>query len=88
VHLQQAGNGRFDLTGRGLGREAIRTGLGFGRERFAPAAFRVTAGQDQAWPAIGHFFTTLSSAGLTGVFAALAVVLLAGGYATMRRVTV
>jgi hypothetical protein len=41
-----------------------------------------------AWPAIGRFFTTLGAAGLTGVLAALAVVLLASGYATMRRVTV
>jgi hypothetical protein len=41
-----------------------------------------------AWPAIGRFFTTLSAAGLTGLLAALAMVLLAGGYATMRRVTV
>jgi hypothetical protein len=41
-----------------------------------------------AWPAIGRFFTTLSAAGLTGLLAALAVMLLAGGYATMRHVTV
>jgi hypothetical protein len=41
-----------------------------------------------AWPAIGRFFTTLSAAGLTGLLAALTVMLLAGGYATMRRVTV
>jgi ribosomal-protein-alanine N-acetyltransferase len=30
------------LTGKGLGREAVRTGLDFGRQRFAPRAFRVT----------------------------------------------
>ncbi len=42
----------------------------------------------RAWPTIGHFFTALSAAGLTGLLAAVAVVLLAGGYATMRRVTV
>jgi hypothetical protein len=41
-----------------------------------------------AWPAIGRFFTTLSASGLTGLLAALVVMLLAGGYATMRRVTV
>jgi hypothetical protein len=41
-----------------------------------------------AWPAIGHFFTTLSASGLTGLLGALAMALLAGGYATMRRVTV
>jgi hypothetical protein len=41
-----------------------------------------------AWPAIGRFFTALSAAGLTGLLAGLAVLLLAGCYATMRRVTV
>ena len=40
--LDTGGGLRPDLTGRGLGREAIRTGLDFGRRRFAPAAFRVT----------------------------------------------
>jgi [ribosomal protein S18]-alanine N-acetyltransferase len=40
--LDTGGGLRPDLTGRGLGREAIRTGLAFGRGRFAPAAFRVT----------------------------------------------
>ncbi len=42
----------------------------------------------RAWPAIARFFTTLSAAGLTGLLAAATVVLLAGGYATIRRVTV
>jgi hypothetical protein len=41
-----------------------------------------------AWHDIGHFFTAISAAGLTGVLAAVTVLLLAGGYATMRRVTV
>jgi hypothetical protein len=41
-----------------------------------------------AWPNIGNFFTDLSAAGLTGVLAAVAVALLAGGSATMRRVAV
>jgi hypothetical protein len=41
-----------------------------------------------AWPAIGRFFATLSAAGLTGMLTVLAVLMLAGGYATMRRVTV
>jgi ribosomal-protein-alanine N-acetyltransferase len=40
--LDTGGGLRPDLTGRGLGREAIATGLDFGRERFRPAAFRVT----------------------------------------------
>jgi hypothetical protein len=41
-----------------------------------------------SWAGIGHFFTALSAAGLTGVLAALAAALLAGGYATIRRVTI
>jgi hypothetical protein len=41
-----------------------------------------------AWHTIGHFFTALSAAGLTGLLAAVTAVLLAGGFATMRRVTV
>jgi hypothetical protein len=48
----------------------------------------VVTSHAHAWSAIGRFFTTLSAAGLTGLLAALAVALLAGGYLTMRRVTV
>jgi hypothetical protein len=48
----------------------------------------IAAARGHGWTAIGHFFTTLTAAGLTGLLAALAVVLLAGGYATVRRVTV
>jgi ribosomal-protein-alanine N-acetyltransferase len=40
--LDTGGGLRPSLTGRGLSREAIGTGLAFGRERFAPVAFRVT----------------------------------------------
>ena len=40
--LDTGGGLRPDLTGRGLGRQAVATGLAFGRERFAPGAFRVT----------------------------------------------
>ncbi len=40
--LDTGGGLRPELTGLGLGRDAIETGLAFGRERFAPAAFRVT----------------------------------------------
>ncbi len=40
--LDTGGGLRPDLTGKGLGREAIGTGLAFGRREFAPAAFRVT----------------------------------------------
>ncbi len=40
--LDTGGGLRPSLTGRGLGRAAIGAGLAFGRDRFAPAAFRVT----------------------------------------------
>jgi [ribosomal protein S18]-alanine N-acetyltransferase len=40
--LDTGGGLRPDLTGKGLGGLAISTGLEFGRQRFAPAAFRVT----------------------------------------------
>ncbi len=40
--LDTGGGLRPDLTGKGLGRLAISTGLEFGKRRFAPAAFRVT----------------------------------------------
>ena len=41
-----------------------------------------------AWSGVGHFFTGLTAAGLTGVLAALAALLLAGGQATIRGATV
>jgi ribosomal-protein-alanine N-acetyltransferase len=40
--LDTGGGLRPELTGQGLGREAISTGLQFGSREFAPAAFRVT----------------------------------------------
>ena len=40
-----------------------------------------------AWASVGHFFTTLSAAGLTGVLAALAIGLAAAGLAMIRRAT-
>jgi [ribosomal protein S18]-alanine N-acetyltransferase len=40
--LDTGGGLRPGLTGKGLGREAIHTGLAFGRGRFSPPAFRVT----------------------------------------------
>ncbi|MEP7022871.1 MAG: GNAT family N-acetyltransferase [Actinomycetota bacterium] len=40
--LDTGGGLRPDLTGRGLGREAIQTGVDFGQRQFAPQAFRVT----------------------------------------------
>ena len=41
-----------------------------------------------AWSSVGHFFTGLTAAGLTGLLAVLAALLLAGGQATIRRATV
>jgi [ribosomal protein S18]-alanine N-acetyltransferase len=40
--LDTGGGLKPELTGRGLGRCAIATGLAFGRRRFHPPAFRVT----------------------------------------------
>jgi ribosomal-protein-alanine N-acetyltransferase len=40
--LDTGGGLRPELTGRGLGRKAIATGLDFGQRRFGPPAFRVT----------------------------------------------
>ena len=40
--LDTGGGLRPTLTGHGLGAAAIATGLAYGREQFAPAAFRVT----------------------------------------------
>ncbi len=59
-----------------------------GAQVIAALVMVIVVSQAHAWPAVGRFFTTLSAAGLTGLLAALAVMLLAGGYATMRRVTV
>jgi len=51
------------------------------------AVLLIIGGRDD-WHAVGHFFTTLTIEGLTGLLAALTVALLAGGYATVRRLTV
>jgi [ribosomal protein S18]-alanine N-acetyltransferase len=40
--LDTGGGLRPALTGQGLGRQAITTGLEYGQERYTPAAFRVT----------------------------------------------
>jgi hypothetical protein len=40
------------------------------------------------WHDVGHFFTALSAPGLAGVLAAFTLVLLAGGFSTIRRLTV
>ena len=51
------------------------------------AAVLIVAWSD-AWSGVGHFFSGLTAAGLTGLLAGLAVLLLAGGQATIRRATV
>ena len=40
------------------------------------------------WTGVGHFFTGLTAAGLTGMLAVLAAALLVGGHATIRRATI
>jgi len=40
------------------------------------------------WAGLGHFFTTISEAGVTAVLAVAAAALLAGGFATIRRLAV
>jgi hypothetical protein len=52
------------------------------------AAVAVIATWTHTWGDLGDFFGTLSAAGFTGVLAVLVAVLLAGGFSTMRRVTV
>ncbi|HEX4787845.1 MAG TPA: GNAT family N-acetyltransferase [Actinospica sp.] len=46
--LDTGGGLRPDLTGRGLGRRAIETGLAYGRATFHPVAFRVTVASSNA----------------------------------------
>jgi hypothetical protein len=41
-----------------------------------------------AWPHVAHTLSKLTPAGLTGLLALVAVAIFAGGYATIRHVTV
>ncbi len=41
-----------------------------------------------SWPRLGRFFTSLTAAGLSGVLAVLIVLAAAGGFTTLRRITV
>ncbi len=43
----------------------------------------IVATTANAWHNVGHFFTALSAAGLTGLLAAVATVLVAGGFAAV-----
>jgi len=57
-------------------------------QALALTAVLLIIGGTHDWHSVGHFFTTLTIEGLTGLLAALTVALLAGGYATVRRLTV
>ena len=48
----------------------------------------ITVSSSHAWTGVGHFFTSLSAAGFTGLLAGATALLVAGGYGAMRRVTV
>jgi len=54
----------------------------------AVVAVLLIIGGAHAWHGVSRFFTTLTIGGLTGLLALLTVALLAGGYATVRRLTV
>jgi len=41
-----------------------------------------------AWAGVGHLFATITATGITAVLAIASAVLLAGGFATIRRLTV
>ena len=57
-------------------------------QALALTAVLVIIGGADDWRRVGHFFTTLTIEGLTGLLAALTVALLAGAYTTVRRLTV
>ncbi len=57
-------------------------------QALALTAVLLVIGGAHDWRRVGHFFTTLTIDGLTGLLAALTVALLAGGYTTVRRLTV
>ena len=59
----------------------------FGQLMVALVAIFIIGGNHD-WQAVGHFFTTLTAAGLTGCLAALTALLCAGGFALVRGVTV
>lgn len=65
--LDTGGGLRPSCTGRGLGRRALAVGLAYGRDRYAPPAFRVTVAADNA-----RALRVVTSSGFvrTGEFAA------------------
>ena len=59
----------------------------FGQVVVALVAIFIIGGNHD-WHGVGHFFTTITAAGLTGLLAAFAAALCAGGFALIRGVTV
>ena len=59
-----------------------------GAQGLVLAAAVVAANHANAWPSIGHYVASPGPGGLAGVLAALALLALGGGYATIRRATV
>lgn len=59
-----------------------------GAQLGALALAAVVATWVHGWTGIGHFFTALTATGFTGVLAVVVALMLAGGFATIRRVTV
>ena len=57
-------------------------------QALALTAVLLIIGVTHGWHGAARFFTTLTIQGLTGLLAALTVALLAGGYATVRRLAV
>jgi hypothetical protein len=66
----------------------IGLGVFVGVQVLALTAGALAVTWTDTWASVGHFFTTLSAAGLTGVLAALAIGLAAAGLAMIRRATV
>jgi [ribosomal protein S18]-alanine N-acetyltransferase len=70
--LDTGGGLRPELTGKGLGLQAIQTGLAYGRAQFSPPAFRVTVAafnlralrviQDLGFSEVGRFEATTNGA--------------------------
>jgi hypothetical protein len=62
-----------------------------GRNSLIPAcawAVLVAVSATDNWHAVGQFFTTATALALTGVLAAVAALMGAGGFTTLRRVTI
>lgn len=61
----------------------------FGAIQLTVLAFAaIIATWAHGWTDIGRFFTTITATGVTGLLAAAVAVMLAGGFATIRRLTV